>query len=173
MQTTVEIPVQGMDCAECTLHVQKAIAALPGVYGVEVFLATEKAVVELDPQISRPETQSRKLCRRLATRSALLGKEPDRGFQASEYTRPILTLFGAIFGFVLFVVVAGEWLGLISTVTEAGTLARHAGAGFGWRLPDLQNVIRAALQRSGTGAYPDDGGSPGSHSSLESGLLRL
>jgi P-type Cu+ transporter len=42
MQTTLEIPIQGMDCAECTLHVQKAIAALPGVQGVEVFLTTKK-----------------------------------------------------------------------------------------------------------------------------------
>jgi len=25
---TLDIPIQGMDCAECTLHVQRAIAAL-------------------------------------------------------------------------------------------------------------------------------------------------
>ncbi len=40
---TLEVPVQGMDCAECTMHVQKAIAALPGVETVEVYLSSEKA----------------------------------------------------------------------------------------------------------------------------------
>ena len=28
---TIEVPVTGMDCAECTQHVQQAVAALPGV----------------------------------------------------------------------------------------------------------------------------------------------
>ena len=46
---TLEVPVQGMDCAECALHVQRAIANLPGVETVDVFLASEKAVVQIDP----------------------------------------------------------------------------------------------------------------------------
>ena len=29
----IEVPVHGMDCAECTMHVQRALAALPGVDG--------------------------------------------------------------------------------------------------------------------------------------------
>jgi Cd2+/Zn2+-exporting ATPase/Cu+-exporting ATPase len=47
---TIEIPISGMDCAECTMHVQHAIAALPGVRSVDVFLVSEKAMVQLDPQ---------------------------------------------------------------------------------------------------------------------------
>ena len=46
---TLEIPISGMDCAECTQHVQHAIEKLPGVQSVNVFLGTEKAVVRLDP----------------------------------------------------------------------------------------------------------------------------
>ena len=46
----LEVPVKGMDCAECTQHVQHAIAALPGIQSVDVFLASEKAVIHLDPQ---------------------------------------------------------------------------------------------------------------------------
>ncbi len=46
---SLEIPVKGMDCAECTAHVQQAIARLPGVERVEVFLASEKAVLTADP----------------------------------------------------------------------------------------------------------------------------
>lgn len=46
---TIEVPVKGMDCTECTQHVQKAIAALPGVETVDVLLSAERAVVQLDP----------------------------------------------------------------------------------------------------------------------------
>jgi len=46
---TLKIPISGMDCAECTQHVQQAIEKLPGVESVDVFLATEKAIVKLDP----------------------------------------------------------------------------------------------------------------------------
>lgn len=46
---TLEIPIAGMDCAECTMHVQHAIEKLPGVQSVNVFLGTEKAVLKLDP----------------------------------------------------------------------------------------------------------------------------
>ncbi|MFQ5922838.1 MAG: heavy-metal-associated domain-containing protein, partial [Anaerolineales bacterium] len=48
-QETIEVPIQGMDCAECSMHVQQAIASLPGVETVNVFLSSEKAVVQLDP----------------------------------------------------------------------------------------------------------------------------
>ena len=42
-----EFPISGMDCADCTQHVQRAIAALPGVMSVNVLLASEKAIVQL------------------------------------------------------------------------------------------------------------------------------
>lgn len=45
----LEVPVRGMDCAECTQQVKQAIAALPGVEAVTVLLSAEKAVVRLDP----------------------------------------------------------------------------------------------------------------------------
>jgi P-type Cu+ transporter len=145
MEKTIEIPVQGMDCAECTMHVQKAIAALPGVHGVEVFLASEKAVVKLNPQLVDLKIIE-KAVQKAGYQVGAASKEQDGKFQASEYTRPILTLFGAIFGFVLFVVVAGEWLGLISTVTEqvpwSIMLALVLLSGF----PIFRNVIRATLQ---------------------------
>src|SRR5436190_23139897 len=45
----IELPIGGMDCHECTEHVQHAIAALPGVASVSVLLASEKALITLDP----------------------------------------------------------------------------------------------------------------------------
>ena len=50
-QTQLEIPVRGMDCAECTHHVQHALAALPGVEDVRVLLSSEKAILQIDPAL--------------------------------------------------------------------------------------------------------------------------
>jgi Cu+-exporting ATPase len=40
------LPVRGMTCASCVAHVEKALAAVPGVGSVAVNLATESAAVE-------------------------------------------------------------------------------------------------------------------------------
>jgi Cu+-exporting ATPase len=42
------LPVAGMTCASCVAHVEKALAAVPGVERVAVNLATESAAVEGD-----------------------------------------------------------------------------------------------------------------------------
>jgi P-type Cu+ transporter len=44
----VVLPVQGMTCASCVAHVEKALAKVPGVRKVAVNLATESAAVEGD-----------------------------------------------------------------------------------------------------------------------------
>ena len=44
--TRLVLPVQGMTCASCVAHVEKALAAVPGVTRVAVNLATESAAVE-------------------------------------------------------------------------------------------------------------------------------
>ncbi len=147
--TKLEIPVSGMDCAECSIHVQHALAALPGVEDVHVLLSSEKAVLQVDPALvdlptirkavegagyTVPEPQTKK------------GVGPNSR-SLSTFTRPILTLFGIIFGAVLLVVVVGEWLGFFERVTEwvpwyiGWGLVLLAGASTFWK------VIRAALHR--------------------------
>ncbi|MBK5108603.1 MAG: heavy-metal-associated domain-containing protein, partial [Anaerolineales bacterium] len=46
---TTELPIQGMDCAECTRHVKHAIEKVDGVETVEVYLASEKAIIQHQP----------------------------------------------------------------------------------------------------------------------------
>jgi P-type Cu+ transporter len=146
----LEIPILGMDCADCTLHVKRAIAALPGVDSVEVFLASEKAMVSLDPQ----------LVDMTAIRKAVAGagysvpevRGPDNAKTAEKpadmrnFSRTVLTLLGIVFGLVLFVVVVGEWLGLFEAVTQRVPLPVGivvvAVAGY----PVFRNVVRAALK---------------------------
>src|SRR3990172_2902087 len=46
---SVKLPVNGMTCASCVAHVEKAIGGLDGVQQVSVNLAAAKASVEYDP----------------------------------------------------------------------------------------------------------------------------
>ena len=143
---TLEVPVRGMDCADCTRHVQHAIATLPGVESVDVFLASEKAIVALDPaQVSMP-----------MIRAAVAGAgysvpepQPETPDQPglTDFTRSILTLFGIVFGAVLFVVVIGEWLGLFETITALVPWPIGLAIVLAFGFPIFRNVIRAALKR--------------------------
>jgi len=142
---TVEVPIQGMDCAECTGHVRRAIAALPGVEAVEVFLAAEKAVVRLDPsRVGLPELG-------LAVRQAGYSVPLQPASQAGEafyqrFARPVLAFLGLAFGAVLFVVVAGEWLGLFAALTRRVPWAIGLVLVLAGGYPVFRNVLRAALK---------------------------
>jgi P-type Cu+ transporter len=141
----VEIPVKGMDCAECTEHVRHALSTLPGVTSVEVFLASEKAVLQADlEQVDLP-----------TIRKAIAGagySVPDGAQLAhrwtlADFTRTVLALFGLVFGAVLFIVVVGEGLGLFERITPlipwwAGLAVVLLGG-----YPVFLNVIRSALRR--------------------------
>lgn len=48
---TIVLPVGGMTCASCVAHVEKALRKQPGVLGVAVNLATERATVRVDPAV--------------------------------------------------------------------------------------------------------------------------
>jgi Cu+-exporting ATPase len=142
---TIEIPILGMDCADCTLHVQHAIAALPGVESVNVYLASEKAVVQLDPQrVDLPAIRQAVAGAGYAV-AAELDESPEPR-HAANFTRPIITLFGIVFFAVLFVVVIGEWFGLFETITTQVPwpigLAVVLIAGY----PVFRNVLRATLK---------------------------
>ncbi len=45
----IEVPVAGMDCAECTNHVRHALEKIPGVHSVDVMLSSEKAIIRAEP----------------------------------------------------------------------------------------------------------------------------
>ena len=50
MSKKFSLPVKGMTCASCAAHVGRALKGVEGVTGVKVNLATERAVVEYDPE---------------------------------------------------------------------------------------------------------------------------
>ena len=146
MPVILEVPIQGMDCADCTRHVQRAIARLPGVESVEVFLASEKAIVHHQPgQVNLPAI------RKAVAEAGYSVPEPiETGPQipaASEFTRPVLTLLGVVFGLVLFVVVVGEGLGLFATLTRYVPWPIGLGIVLLIGYPVFRNVIRATLNK--------------------------
>ncbi|RLC81958.1 MAG: heavy metal translocating P-type ATPase [Chloroflexi bacterium] len=49
---TISLPIGGMTCASCAARVEGALAKSPGVVGVNVNLATEKASVEYIPSVA-------------------------------------------------------------------------------------------------------------------------
>ncbi|MCJ7658874.1 MAG: cation transporter, partial [Anaerolineales bacterium] len=114
---TIEVPIQGMDCAECTRHVQSAISKIDGVSSVEVYLTSEKAVISLDPQ----RVQISMINNVVADAGYSVPSVPESGQPTPSFvnfTRPILTLITIVFGMVLFVVIVGEWLGLFAAITD-------------------------------------------------------
>ncbi|HEX9617087.1 MAG TPA: HAD-IC family P-type ATPase, partial [Anaerolineales bacterium] len=147
--TTIEVPIQGMDCADCTRHVQRAIAGLPGVESVDVFLASEKAVIRhLPGQVDLASI-------RQAVAEAGYSV-PDTGaapatvapttVAPTAFSRQVLSLLGIVFGAVLFVVVAGEMLGLFEAITRRVPWPAGVGVVLLFGYPVFRNVARATLK---------------------------
>jgi Cd2+/Zn2+-exporting ATPase/Cu+-exporting ATPase len=141
---TLEIPIRGMDCAECTQHVQHAIAALPGVESAEVLLSAEKAIVRLDPARADLPLIRKAVAEAGYTVPVAPASAPP--LPPGDFAGRIFALFGLVFGAVLFVVVVGEWLGLSAAITTRVPwplgLALVLVAGY----PVFGNVLRATLR---------------------------
>jgi P-type Cu+ transporter len=148
---TIEVPVKGMDCAECVAHVEHALSALPGVSTVQVYLTAEKAILQADPsRVDLPSIRKAVEAAGYSVPEQLDSAQPamaERGMDIAGFTRPILNLLGIVFGAVLAIVVFGEWLGLFEKLTER--VPWYVGlvivgiAGY----PVFLNVIRATLKK--------------------------
>ncbi|MFC1466150.1 MAG: heavy metal translocating P-type ATPase [Candidatus Brachytrichaceae bacterium NZ_4S206] len=141
---TLEIPIEGMDCAECALHVQQALAKLPGVESVSVLMAAEKAVIRLDP--NRVELSAIRSAVESAGYSVPDSAKP-LAASMDGFNRRVTILLAAVFGVVLSIVIVGEWLGLFDKLNELVPLpigiALVGVGGF----PVFRNVLRATLKR--------------------------
>jgi P-type Cu+ transporter len=146
MNRTIEIPIKGMDCVECTQHVQRAISRLDGVDSVDVLLATEKAIIKLDPD--RVDVS--------AIRRAVAGagdysvpEAPDNAplLTRIDFNRKFNILLAGVFSGVLFIVIVGEWLGLFDALNQIVPFPIGAAIVVAGGFPIYRNVIRAALNR--------------------------
>jgi len=141
LDQTIEVPVLGMDCAECTQHVQHAIAALPGVRAVDVLLTAEKAIVRLDPLRVDRQAVAR------AVEGAGYKVATDRRDEARGLRRSVSRLLIIVVGLVLAMVVVGEWLGAFDWLTRRLPWPLGLAAVLVGGFPVFRNVVRAALRR--------------------------
>lgn len=140
----IEVPISGMDCADCTRHVKVAISKIEGVTSVDVLLGAEKALITTDSGNISME----------AVRNAVANAgysvpegENDKKEAAEELSRRILTILAIVIGVVLFIAVGGEFLGLFDALTDFIPFGWGAALVILAGLPVFLDVIRAALQR--------------------------
>ncbi len=115
MTKTIEIPIEGMDCAECALHVQKAITSVPYVLSADVLLGAEKALI----QVEAPPNDLVLIHAAVADAgySVPAPQQEEHSLAGTDFTSKVMRLFGLVFGAVLFIVVVGEWMGLFESIT--------------------------------------------------------
>jgi Cu+-exporting ATPase len=147
--TTVELPVEGMDCPSCAAHIETAIRKLPGVADVSVLVAAGRANVAFDP--GRVSTDQIK-----AAIGSAGYRVPDAapsalaGGAESAARRDVGQVIGwGVLGMVALVVVVaalGERVGLFDRALEAVPWWIPAAAVVlgGWKV--FRNVVQAALR---------------------------
>ena len=141
--TTIEVPIEGMDCVECTEHVQRALAALPGVTEVEVLLASERAVIELDPdRVGMPELRQAVSSVGYSIPQDAVAERP----QASPSRAPLAAV-GALTVVVVLLTVVGEQLGWIEALSRAVPWFVWVPAILAAGYPVFREVLLAARQK--------------------------
>lgn len=118
-ENVVQLKVKGMDCSGCANNVKSALEQLEEVESAEVFLSAEKAKVrtktdqfDIDTFKKAVEDIGYYIPEDTADQSQQeydsLKKKAQKSFR----------LFGLVFGVILLVIIAGEWLGLFQTLTQ-------------------------------------------------------
>ena len=143
---TLVIPVKGMDCVECTQHVRQAIFRLEGVDSVDVMLATEKAVIKLDPEKVNI-LDIRKAVASAGDYSVPETIESRPLVTQAEFNKKFNILLISVFSGVLFIVIVGEWLGLFDALNQRIPFPIGAAIVFVVGFPIYRNVLRATLNR--------------------------
>ncbi|RME88263.1 MAG: cation-translocating P-type ATPase [Anaerolineae bacterium] len=148
MTQTIEIPIEGMDCADCALHVQKELASVPYVLSAEVLLGAEKAIIEVE-HLPADLTLIRRAVERAGYRVPEARQEAITRL-GTEFTDRVMRLFGMVFGAVLLIVVVGEWLGVSERLTESIPWYLGLGVVLTGGYPIFLDVFKAALRRKVT-----------------------
>ena len=142
---TIEIPIAGMDCTECTQTVQRAILSLKGVHKADVFLSSEKAMIQLDPALVRM-ADLRNAVKQAGYSVPEQTDETPSNVALRDFSRRIFTVLGLSFGAIILLVVAGEGLGLLNGLTDLIPFTAGVALVLLGGAPIFLNVVRAALK---------------------------
>jgi Cd2+/Zn2+-exporting ATPase/Cu+-exporting ATPase len=144
---TIEVPIAGMDCAECTQTVQRAITSLNGIRKADVFLSSEKAIIQLDPSLVKMTDIRNAVKNAGYSIPGQEEKEITPNVALGIFSRRIFTVLGLAFGAIILLVVAGEWLGLLDGLTRLIPFRVGIALVLLGGAPIFLNVIRATLHR--------------------------
>ncbi len=141
-----EVPVGGMDCADCSKHVQSALESVPGVCSVTVYLAAEKAVVSADPSlVDEDRIHTAIQSAGYAVPDALV---PADQSSTEELGRRVKIAYGLIVAVVLTIAIFGEWMGVLDRLNAMvhPLLGAIIVVLAGW--PVLRKVFHALSQKT-------------------------
>ncbi len=144
---TIDIPIVGMDCAECAQHVEGAICRLTGVRQAQVLLAAERATVTFDPdQVSLDEIKGAVRDAGYSVRETTDSASPAVAPHASPFAARSSALLLVVVFSVIALAVVIERLGWFDRLLDhlpwwAPALVVVAG---GW--PIFRNVFQGALR---------------------------
>ena len=143
------LPIEGMTCAACVSHVERALRAVPGVLAVSVNLAAERAVVEAPepdlPQLARAVSQAGY---RIPTLSATL---PVEGMTCAACVSHVESALASVTGVCQV---------SVNLATEKATLEYVPGlAG--------HDEFKNAVERAGYRLHPAEEGAPGVREQLD------
>jgi len=115
--SNLEVPVKGMDCAECARRVKNAVERVPGVQSAEVLLSSEKTLIQSVD--NNPDYQQIKKAIEDAGYSVPESADTKNSrTDAKALAQRINRLIGIVFGAILTLIVLGEWLGLFESLTQ-------------------------------------------------------
>lgn len=144
MSEKIEFKVRGMDCAGCARSVKQALEKVEGVESADVLLSSEKARITTRSH----QTDLSELKKAVEEIGYQIPEEDatpdDKQGDLQEIAQRSFRLFGLVFGGILLVVVAGEWLGLFQAATD--WVPFWAGAAFVLAIgyPVFKQVVVAA-----------------------------
>jgi Cu+-exporting ATPase len=145
---TIEVPLMQLDCAEDAKGVERTVGALAGVQEVTVSIVARKAVIRFDPRrANRSAIENAVATTSCCTAAA---SRDERSNRFGGFTRQVLSLFGIVFGAVVFIVVVGEWLGIFETLTRRVPWPFGLAVVLIGGYPVFRAVLRATLRRQVT-----------------------
>ncbi len=115
----VQLSVKGMDCSGCANNVKSALEQLEEVESAEVFLSAEKAKIRTktdSPDLSAFKKAIEDIGYHVPDDTTDQPEEENESLK--EKAQKSFRLFGLVFGVILLVVIAGEWLGLFQALTK-------------------------------------------------------
>lgn len=145
--TRCELPVDGMDCAECARTVQAALEEVPGVRTADVRLMTGNVVVAIEDDGPDPAALHAAVAAagyRIPTQA---DASDDAGWATQVHRNLSLGLLGGIVFAVLAMAVVGQGLGVFDWLQARVPAWGGGAAALALGYPVFKQVLQAARQR--------------------------